>query len=145
MTTLTIPEFCSRYRISSRTVWNWVRKGRLKALRGAGGRVFRLIDPHWPVFDESRDPDLVMRHAVLKPGEVALLLGVLPSTVRKMTLQGRLRAVTVGSQRRYSLASVRQLMAERQLGHKPTSRKETSLGMVRWAAWKLSLPNNAEP
>ena len=100
MKLITIPEFCAQYRISPRTVSNWVRKGRLRALRDSGGRAFRLIDPEWPVLDEAGDPDLVMRLALLKPGEVAVLLGVLPSTVRKMALQGRLRAVRVGSQRR---------------------------------------------
>jgi excisionase family DNA binding protein len=136
---VTIREFCTHYRISHRTVWNWVRTGRLKALRDAGGRIFRLIDPQWPVLDESGDPDLVMRLAVLKPFEVAVLLGVLPSTVRKMNSQGRLRAVWVGSQRRYSLAEVRRVIAERALGHGPRNRRENSVGMLRWATWKLGL------
>lgn len=139
MKLITINEFCARYRISPRTVWNWVRKGRLRALRDSGGRIFRLIDPQWPVFDESGDPDLVMRYATLKPGEVALLLGVLPSTVRKMVAKGRLKAVQFGSQRRYSLAEIRRAIAERTLGHRARDRKEVKLGMVRWAASKLGI------
>src|SRR5438445_7313706 len=101
MNFITIREFCATYRISPRTVWNWVRKGRLKALRDSGGRIFRLIDPEWPVLDESGDPDLVMRLAVLRPAEVAALLGVHPATIRKFVHQGRLKAVQVGSHRRF--------------------------------------------
>lgn len=139
MRALTIPEFCAKYRITDRTARNWVRRGRLRALRDASGRICRLIDPQWPILDESNDSDLVMRYAVLKTGEVGLLLGVLPATVRKMTVQGRLRAAWVGSQRRYALSEIRRVLAKRTLGHKPKDRKEASLGMVRWAAWKLGL------
>jgi excisionase family DNA binding protein len=135
---ITIPEFCSHYRISPRTVWNWVKKGRLKAVRDSHGRVLRLVDPGWPVLDEgSQDPDPVMRLAFLKPAQVAALLGVLPATVRKMAAQGRLKAVWVGSQRRFSLSEVRRAVAARMLGHKPRNSNETSEGMVRWARWRL--------
>lgn len=136
---ITISEFCAQYRISARTVWTWARKGRLKVMRDSGGRIFRLVDPEWPVLDDSGDPDLVMRLGMLRPGEVAALLGVLPSTVRKMASQGRLKAIRIGSQRRFSLGEVRRALAARALGHKPKSRKETSQGMIRWARWKLGL------
>jgi excisionase family DNA binding protein len=134
---ITITEFCSRYRISHRTVWNWVRKGRLKAVRDSGGRVLRLIDPQWPVLDESHDPDPVMRLAFLKPGQVAVLLEVLPATVRKMASQGRLKAVWLGGQRRFSLSEVRRAVAARMLGHQPKNAKETGEGIIRWARWRL--------
>lgn len=140
MDSITIGEFCAQYRITRRTVWNWVKKGRLLALRDAAGRVRSLIDPQWPMLDESGDPDIVMRLGVLKPGQVAALLGVHPATIRKFVYQGRLKAVQVGSQRRFSLAEVRRMIAERALGHKPRNRKEVSQGMIRWARWKLELP-----
>ncbi len=108
-------------------------------LRDKGGRIFRLIDPQWPMFDESRDPDLVMRFGTLKPGELAVLLGVDPATIRKMVRQGRLKPVYAGSQRRFSLAEARRALAERMLGRKPTSGKEVSRMMVRWAAQRLGL------
>jgi excisionase family DNA binding protein len=134
---ITIGEFCSTYRISSRTVWNWVKSGRLIAVRDSGGRILRLIDPGWPILDQSGDNDLVMRLAVLKPRDVAALIGVLPSTVRKMASDGRLRAFWVGSQRRFSLSEVRRAIAERTLGHKPHNHREKNLAILKWAAWQL--------
>lgn len=141
---ITIAEFCQHYRISPRTVWNWVRSGRLTVVRDSGGRILRLIDPQWPLLDRSDDPDLVKRFAFLKPGQVAALLGVLPATVRKMAATGRIRSVRVGSQRRFSLSAVRVAIAERALGHKPRNSRETSEGVVRWARWKLNLPDPPE-
>jgi hypothetical protein len=82
MKLITIREFCRCYRVSERTIWNWVKRGRLVAVRDSGGRILRLIDPQWPVLDDrSGDPNLVMRLAVLKTRDVAALLGVLPGTV----------------------------------------------------------------
>jgi len=136
---ITIAEFCSRYRISERTVWNWVKRGRLEAVRDAGGRILRLIDPQWPVLDASDDPDLLRRIAILKSSEVAALLGVLPGSVRKMASEGRLAAVWVGSQRRFSLSAVRKAIAQQALGgRKPRNSKERSAGIVRWARLQLS-------
>ena len=137
MKLITIAEFCRCYRVSERTVWNWVKRGRLTAVRDSGGRILRLIDPQWPILDQSGDPDLVMRLAVLKPRDVAALLGVLPSAVRKMASEGRLKAVWVGSQRRFSLSEVRRAIAERTLGRKPRNPLEKSLGILRWAASQL--------
>jgi len=139
-TFLTVWEFCHEYRVSRRTVYNWVRKGRLKVLRDARGRIFRVIDPQWPVLDQSNHPDLVMRLGCLKPGAVAALIGVHPATVRKMVYRGRLKPLWVGSQRRFSLAEVQRLIAERTLGHPPKSRREVDEGIVQWARWKLGLP-----
>lgn len=136
---ITINEFCALYRISPRTVWNWVRKGRLKALRDSGGRVFRLVDPEWPVLDDSRDPNPTMRFGALKTGHVAALLGVRPDAVRKMVLRGRLKAMRIGTQRRFSLAEVRRAIAARALGHFPKNSKETDRGVVKWARWRLGL------
>jgi excisionase family DNA binding protein len=139
MTTLTISEFCRSYRISPRTVWNWVRKGRLRALRDSHGRILRLIDPNWPVFDECHEEDLLDRYAILKTGEVALLVGLHPVTVRKLVRQGRLGSVWIGRQRRFSLGQVRRLLAERALGRAPKDRNEINRVVLRWAARRLGL------
>jgi len=139
MKLITIAEFCRCYRVTERTVWNWVKSGRLVAVRDSGGRILRLIDPQWPIFDDkSGDPNLVMRLAVLKTRDVAALLGVLPGTVRKMASEGRLRAVWVGSQRRFSLSEVRRAIAERALGRRPRNPQEKNLGILRWAARQLA-------
>lgn len=143
--TVTIAEFCQHYRISARTVWNWVRKGRLKALRDGGGRIYRLVDPQWPLLDGSGHQDLVMRLGVLKPGQVAVLLGVQPSTIRKMASSGRLRAIWVGAQRRFSVAEVQRVIAVRALGRKPKNRTEVGEGVLRWARWKLDHPGMEAP
>ena len=137
MRLMTIAEFCQYYRISPRTVWNWVRKGRLTAVRDAGGRVMRLVDPRWPILEEPGDPDPVMRLALLKPAQVAAVLGVLPSTVRKMATQGRIRSVWVGGQRRFTLCAVRRAIATKALGRRPRNSKEISDGMIRWAWSRL--------
>lgn len=142
---MTITEFCQQYRICPRTVWNWVRKGRLKAARDAGGRIYRLVDPGWPQLDDSSHPELVMRLGVLKPGQVAALLGVRPSTVRKMASTGRLKSIRVGTQRRFSVAEVQRALAVRALGRRPKNRKEVSEGVVRWARWKLDHPGASAP
>jgi excisionase family DNA binding protein len=140
MTTLTISEFCRVYRISPRTVWNWVRKGRLRALHDSHGRILRLIDPNWPVFDECREEEeLVDRYAILKTGEVALLVGLHSATVRRLVSQGRLGSVWIGRQRRFSLGQVRRLLAERALGRPPKDRNEINRVVLRWAAWRLGL------
>jgi len=140
---MTIAEFCQQYRICPRTVWNWVRKGRLKAARDAGGRIYRLVDPGWPQLDDSNHPELVMRLGVLKPGQVAVLLGVRPSTVRKMASSGRLKAIKVGTQRRFSVGEVQKALAARALGRRPKNRNEVDEGVIRWARWKLDHPGGS--
>lgn len=138
MRLISIREFCAAYRVTKRTVWNWVKNDRLVAVRDSGGRILRLVDPQWPILDDqSGDSNLVMRLAVLKPRDVAALLGVLPATVRKMASEGRLKAVWVGSQRRFSLSEVRRAIAERTLGRRPRNPQEKNLGILRWAARQL--------
>jgi len=112
----------------------------LKALRDGGGRIFRIIDEQWPLMDDSNDPDLVNRVGTLKPGEVALLLNVNPATVRKLVAQGRLKAVYAGSQRRFSIAQVRRVLAQQTLGRRPVTRKEISQVVLEWARRRLELP-----
>src|SRR5579871_3828398 len=107
---ISIEEFCRKYRISPRTVWNWAKTGRLRPLRDRGGRIFRLIDPQWRLFDEHVEDDIMMSYGMLKPGEMALLLGVHPATIRKMVRQGRLQPVYVGSRRCFSLAAARKAL-----------------------------------
>jgi Helix-turn-helix domain len=138
MTLLTIHEFCRKYRISRRTVWNWARAGRLRVLRDKGGRIFRLVDPQWPMFDESRGADLVDRYGALKPIEMAALLGVHPASIRRMVREGRLKPLYVDSQRRFSVAEARRALAERMLGRRPRGPKDTTVGMIMWAKQRLS-------
>ena len=78
---------------------------------------------------------------LFKPSQVAALVGVHPAMIRKLANQGRLKPIWVGSQRRFSIAEVRRLIAERMLGHRPRTSKETSEGIIRWARWKLGLPS----
>jgi excisionase family DNA binding protein len=80
---------------------------------------------------------LKIRHPTFGPHEVAAVLGVVPNTVRKMVAQGRLKAILVGSQRRFTISEVRRAIAERMLGHKPRSSRETSKGMIQWGRGRL--------
>jgi excisionase family DNA binding protein len=80
---------------------------------------------------------LVTRRTTFRPQEVAAALGVVPSRIRKMVSQGRLKGVLVSSQRRFTISEVRRAIAERMLGQKPRNRQETSLGTIKWGRSRL--------
>jgi excisionase family DNA binding protein len=88
---------------------------------------------------------LVARQATFRRQEVAAALGVVPSTIRKMVSQGRLKAVWVGSQRRFTISEVRRAIAERMLGHKPGNSRETSQGMIQWGRGRLGISDDVSP
>jgi excisionase family DNA binding protein len=85
---------------------------------------------------------LITRQLTLRACEVASVLGVLPNAVRKMASQGQLKAVWVGSQRRFTISEVRRAIAERVLGHRPRNSREISQGMIRWARLRLKIPGD---
>ena len=82
---------------------------------------------------------LITHQPTLRPCEVAAVLGVPPNAVRKMASHGRLKAVWVGSQRRFTISEVRRAIAERVLGHRPRNSREISQGTIRWARWRLGI------
>lgn len=82
------------------------------------------------------------RHPTLRPHEVAAVLGVVPSAIRKMVSQGRLKAVWVGSERRFTISEVRRATAERVLEHRPRNSREISQGMIRWARLRLGISSD---
>lgn len=138
---ITIAEFCERYPTCPRTVSNWVRRGILEAVRDARGRIYRVIDPEWPIVDDSEEAYL----STLKPRQVAALLGVPPSTIQKMASRGQLKAMQVGTQKCFSIAEVQRAVAARAFGRMPRGRKEVNEGVIRWARWKLDHPGVVAP
>jgi excisionase family DNA binding protein len=44
----TPPELAAQYRITRQAIWNWIRQGRLKAIRL--GRAYRINETDWMEF-----------------------------------------------------------------------------------------------
>lgn len=48
----TPPELAAHYRITRQAIWNWIRQGRLKAIRL--GTVYRISESEWNSFLSSQ-------------------------------------------------------------------------------------------
>jgi excisionase family DNA binding protein len=44
----TPPELAARYRVTRQAIWNWIKQGRIKAIRL--GTVYRISESEWSKF-----------------------------------------------------------------------------------------------
>jgi Helix-turn-helix domain len=108
--------------------------------------MLRIIDPCWPLIDkvESDSNDPIERLYVYKTCEVAAILGCTTRNVLYMCEAGKLKYAIFGvagkgGRRRFCLAQIRRLIAERAKGRKPRGRNETSAALIEIAKKKLGL------
>jgi excisionase family DNA binding protein len=48
----TPPELAAQYRVTRQAIWNWIRQGRLRAIRL--GTVYRISESDWNAFLETQ-------------------------------------------------------------------------------------------
>lgn len=159
---LTIKEVAALYGLDITTIRRRIHSGELQAVKKPGAKSknsqWFVIDPGWQQVSLS-DHHKVGEFSVddthiLLGSEVALLLGVIPRTVRKMAEDGRLGFVRTGkygrSHRRYSITDVRKALVTIQKGSfqtKRPKRTETRAAVLKWAKERLAadLPQTETP
>jgi hypothetical protein len=132
-------EFSAKFGVSVWTARRWAREGRVTARHippGSRTRVF-ILDPGWTQIDTPSSLDPSEWACALRQVDVARLLGISARALRYKETANKAHYRLVGHRKRYSIQEVRRLIAERSLGHKPRSRQEGNMAMLRWAFGKL--------
>ena len=133
----TLPDFCLIFGLGRRTVKKHIKEGNLKGFRLPNGR-WRIREPDLQAIPTSntkprRPADEIF---LLKSAEVADLVGVTPRAIRLMAQEGRIDFEWIAGSRRYSLQSVRQVIASRIGGKR--GRRNQRKAVVDWAKQKLA-------
>lgn len=138
---LSTAEFSAIYGTTRETARRWAKQGRIQAIRippRARGRIY-IRDPKWIRIDTPNTGDPSEWLNILRPSDVARLLGITARALRYKETAGKANFRLVGGRKLYSLSEVRRLLAQRQNGREKVTRSERQLSLLRWAMWKLEL------
>ena len=142
---LTVVEFCTMYGVSYSTLKLYIKKGIVEtqvfALADSTKKHRRIKDPHWTVAGDletitgSRSIDEVF---LLRPCEVAEILGVSVTRVRYLAAAGKLKYYQLHARhRRYTLGAVRQMLAIKETGARKPKRSAVRKAVVAYARTRL--------
>ena len=139
---LSMLQFEAVYGVGRNSVRKMLKDGRLHGIRTPAG--WRIADPGPTLFERVRRMSNELREiCILRGVEVAELLGVSTRRVRQMAEKGVLRYETRGKKRLFRLASVLEIIKEREKGKKRGTGSYIRPAIITWAILEIARAANA--